>query len=147
MVEQDHTQEGEAPFESEDEHQDEWRSSQSAMEDEPVLVEVHLSEARLTNGMHNEGKVIPAGYGTIYHAESNIILHDGVAVQNIHTKLDSCGSVSIAHSSFITQVKGSREHGLPPIRLTGIGGRTGTLNMVGIEQLVGPGERVKKIQC
>jgi hypothetical protein len=57
------------------------------MEDEPVLVEVHLSEARLTNGMHEEGKVIPAGYRTICHAESNIILDDGVAVQNIHTKL------------------------------------------------------------
>ena len=108
------------------------------MEDEPVLVEVHFFEARLTNGMHNEGKVIPAGYRTICHAESNIILDDGVAVQNIHTKLDTCGSVSIAHSSFLNQVKGAREHGLPPIRLTGIGGRTGTLNMVGIVQLVGP---------
>ena len=117
------------------------------MEDEPVLVEVHLSEARLTKGMNEEGKVIPAGYRTICHAESNIILDDGVAIQNIRTKLDTCGSVSIAHSSFLTQVKGAREHGLPPIRLTGIGGRTGTLNMVGIVQLVGPGEKVKRIQC
>jgi hypothetical protein len=101
------------------------------MEDEPVLVEVHLSEARLTNGFH-KGTVIPAGSRTICHAESNIILDDGVIVQNIHTKLDTCGSVSIAHSSYLTQVKGFREHGLPPIRLTGIGGRSGTLNMVGI---------------
>ena len=93
------------------------------MEDEPVLVEVHLSEARLTNGLHKEGTVIPAGSRTICHAESNIILQDGMTVQNIHTKLDTCGSVSIAHSSYLTQVKGAREHGLPPIRLTGIGGR------------------------
>ena len=49
------------------------------MEDEPVLVEVHLSEARLTKGVNEEGKVIPAGYRTICHAESNIILDDGVS--------------------------------------------------------------------
>jgi hypothetical protein len=60
------------------------------MEDEPVLVEVHLSEARLTNGLHKEGTVvIPAGSRTICHAESKIILDDGVTVQNIHTKLDT----------------------------------------------------------
>jgi len=117
------------------------------MEDEPVLVEVHLSEARLTKGMNEDGKVIPAGYRTICHAESNIILDDGVTVQNIHTKLDTCASVSIAHSSYLTQVKGAREHGLPPIRLTGIGGRSGTLNMVGIVQLAAPNEKVKRILC
>jgi hypothetical protein len=117
------------------------------MEDKPVLVEVHLSEARLTNGLHKEGTVIPAGRRTICHAESNIILHDGVTVQNIHTKLDTCGSVSIAHSSYLTQVKGARERGLPPIRLTGIGGRSGTLNMVGIVQSAAPEEKVKRILC
>ena len=117
------------------------------MDDEPVLVEVHLSEARLTNGLHKEGTVIPAGSRTICHAESNIILHDGMTVQNIHTKLDTCGSVSIAHSSYLTQVKGAREHGLPPIRLTGIGGRSGTLNMVGIVQLAAPDDKVKRILC
>jgi hypothetical protein len=117
------------------------------VEDELVLVEVHLSEARLTNGLYKEGTVIHAGSRTICHAESNIILHDGMTVQNIHTKLDTCGSVSIAHSSYLTQVKGAREHGLPPIRLTGIGGRSGTLNMVDIVQLAAPDEKVKRILC
>jgi hypothetical protein len=117
------------------------------MEDEPVLVEVHLCEARLINGLHKEGTLIPAGSRTICHAESNIVLDDGVTVQNIHTKLDTCGSVSIAHSSYLTQVKGAREHGLPPIRLTRIGGRSGTLNMVGIVQLAAPGGKVKGILC
>jgi hypothetical protein len=89
------------------------------MEGEPVLVEVHLSEARLTNGLHKEGTVIPAGSRTICHAESNIILDDGVTVQNIHTKLlDTCGSVSVAHSSYLIQVKGAREHNLPPAELS-----------------------------
>ncbi len=84
------------------------------MEDEPVIVEVHLSEARLIDGWHKEGTLIPAGSRTICHAES-IILDEGETVQNINTKLDTCGLVSIAHSSYLTQVKGAREHGLPLI--------------------------------
>ncbi len=43
------------------------------MESEPVLMEIHLSEARLTNGITNDGNIIPAGSRTICHAESSII--------------------------------------------------------------------------
>ena len=105
------------------------------MESEPVLMEIHLSEARLTNGITNVGDIIPAGSRTICHAESSIITTGGETLQNIHTKLDTCGSVSIAHSSYFTQVKRAKEHGLPQIRLTGIGGKSDILNMVGIVQL------------
>jgi len=117
------------------------------MEGEPVLMEIHLSEARLTNGITNEGDIIPAGSRTICHAESSIITTGGETLQNIHTKLDTCGSVSIAHSSYLTQVKRASEHGLPRIRLTGIGGKSDILNMVGIVQLKTPEGRVKRIQC
>jgi hypothetical protein len=88
------------------------------MESEPVLMEIHLSEARLTNGIKNDGDIIHAGSRTICHAESSIITTGGETLQNIHTKLDTCGSVSIAHSSYLTQVKRAKEHGLPQIRLT-----------------------------
>jgi hypothetical protein len=94
------------------------------MDEEPALVEVHLSEARLTRGLDKDGAIIPDGYGTICHAESTIIKEDGTTMQSIHTKLDTCGSVSICHSSYLTQVKKALEHGLPPIRLTGIGGKS-----------------------
>ena len=117
------------------------------MEGEPVLMEIHLSEARLTNGITNEGDIIPAGSRTICHAESSIITTGGETQQNIHTKLDTCGSISIAHSSYLTQVKRAAEHGLPRIRLTGIGGKSDILNMVGIVQLKTPEGRVKRIQC
>jgi hypothetical protein len=57
---------------------------------------VYLSKARLTSGLTKEGGIIPAGAGTICHAERNIITADGITLQNIHTKLDTCDLVSIA---------------------------------------------------
>jgi hypothetical protein len=110
-------------------------------------MEIHLSEARLTNGMTQEGGIIPAGSRTICHAESSIVTTGGKTVQNVHTKLDTCGSVSIAHSSYLTQVKRAAEHGLPQIRLAGIGGKSDILSRVGIVQLRTPEGRVKRIQC
>ncbi len=110
-------------------------------------MEIHLSEARLTRGLTKEGTIIPAGSKTICHAKSRIITTNGDILESIHTKLDTCGSVSIAHSSFLTQVRKAREHGLPPIRLTGIGGKSGILDMVGILQLAAPEGNVKSIQC
>jgi hypothetical protein len=79
------------------------------MESEPVLMEIHLFEARLTNGITNDGDIIPAASRTICHAESSIIITGGETLQNIHTKSDTCGSVSIAHSSYLTQVKRAKE--------------------------------------
>jgi hypothetical protein len=81
------------------------------------------------------------------HAESSIITTGGETLQNIHTKLDTCGSVSIVHSSYLTQVKRAMKHGLPQIRLTGIGGKSDILNMIGIVQLRTPEGRAKRIQC
>jgi hypothetical protein len=110
-------------------------------------MEIHLSEARLTRGLTKEGAIIPAGSKTICHAKSRVITTNGDILESIHTKLKTCGSVSIAYSSFLIQVKRAREHGLPPIRLTGIGGESGILGMVGILQLATPEGSVKSIQC
>jgi hypothetical protein len=79
--------------------------------------------------------------------KSSIITAGGETLQKIHTKLDTCGSVSIAHGSYLTHVKRAAEHGLPQIRLTGIGGKPGILNMVGIVQLRTPEGRVKRMLC
>ena len=85
------------------------------MEDEPVLVEVHLSEARLTKGMNEEGKVIPAGYRTICHAESNIILDDGVSAVASYfiarTTPLYYSLISLSHSSHLQQVQSCRKYG------------------------------------
>ncbi len=65
-------------------------------------MKIHLSEARLTNGITNDGDIALAGSRTICHAESSVVTIGGETLQNIHTKLDTCGSVSIAHSSYLT---------------------------------------------
>jgi hypothetical protein len=115
------------------------------VDEETALVEVHLSEARLTRGLDKDGAIIPAGYRTICHAESTMIIkEDGATMRSIHTKLDTCGSVSICHSSYLTQVKKAQEHGLPPIRLTGIGGKSDVLNRVGIVQLAALKEELRR---
>jgi hypothetical protein len=49
----------------------------------------------------------------------------------VKVKLDSCGSVSIAHSDHLTHVKPARLYGLQNIRLLGIGGKTNYLTKVG----------------
>jgi hypothetical protein len=50
----------------------------------------------------------------------------------VKAKLDSCGSVSIAHSNLMNEIKQAGKYNLPPIRLRGIGGKTNLLNKVGI---------------
>ncbi len=41
--------------------------------------------------------------------------------QGVEAKLDTCGSVSLSHSSHLQDVKDCRKHGLKVVVLTGIG--------------------------
>jgi hypothetical protein len=50
----------------------------------------------------------------------------------VKVKLDSCGSVSIAHSDYLIQVKPAMMYGLQSIRLLGIGEKTNYLKEVGV---------------
>jgi hypothetical protein len=50
----------------------------------------------------------------------------------VKVKLDSCGSVSIAHSDHLIRLKKAKDYGLQNIRLLGIGGRTNFLTEVGV---------------
>ena len=56
--------------------------------------------------------------------EIHIVQHEG--------KLDTGGSVSLSHSSFLRDIKDCKEYGVPKIKLSGIGGATPTLNKAGL---------------
>ncbi len=58
---------------------------------------------------------------------------DNTFKQGVEGKLDTCGSVSLSHSSHLQDVKDCREHGLKVVVLTGIGVRyriSGTVSFV-----------------
>jgi len=75
--------------------------------------------------------LIQPGHKTICCAKVSIEIK-GQSPRIIKTKLDSCGSVSIAHENLLDKIKSARQYGLSPIRLRGIGGKTNLLNKVGI---------------
>jgi hypothetical protein len=70
---------------------------------------------------------IQPGHKTICCAKVNLELK-GQSPRIIKAKLDSCGSVSIAHENLLSKIKSASQYGLSPIRLRGIGGKTNLLN-------------------
>ena len=62
-------------------------------------------------------------------------------------KLDSCGSVSIAHSNLMNDIKPAGKYNLPSIRLRGIGGKTNLLSKVGILRIKQPQNRHCDLLC
>ena len=70
-----------------------------------------------------ETESIKPGSKSICHASVQLLLdHHEISTRKVETKLDSCGSVSIAHSNLLNSIKPSRNYNLPNIRLRGIGG-------------------------
>ncbi len=53
------------------------------------------------------------------------------ANHRIEVKLDSCGSVSITNSAFLTNIKTCKEYWIPSVSLKGIGGKTEPLTKAG----------------
>jgi len=67
---------------------------------------------------------IKPGSKSICHASVQLLLdHQEIKTRTVKAKLDSCGSVSIAHSNLLNSIKSSRNYNLPSIRLRGIGER------------------------
>ncbi len=66
--------------------------------------------------------------------------------QRIEVKLDSCGSVSIANSAFLTNIKTCKEYKIPSV-LKGIGGKTEPLTRAGILKHVLPNGRIVRWLC
>ena len=67
--------------------------------------------------------------------------------QIIEVKLDSCGSVSIANSAFLTNIKTCKEYKIPSVSLKGIGGKTEPLTKAGILKHVLPNGQIVRWLC
>ena len=62
-------------------------------------------------------------------------------------KLDTGGSVSIANQKFLRDIKPCEKYGLPPVRLSGIGGGTDPLREVGRADVQKPGGGSTSMLC
>ncbi len=69
------------------------------------------------------------------------------ANQRVEVKLDSCGSVSIANSAFLTSIKTCKEYRIPSVSLKGIGKKTEPLIKAGILKHVLPNGRIVRWLC
>jgi hypothetical protein len=65
----------------------------------------------------------------------------------VEGKLDTCGSVSLSHSSHLQDVKDRRKHGLKVVVLTGIGGQSKPLREAGVLHVDAADGKVKEILC
>ena len=65
----------------------------------------------------------------------------------VEGKLDTCGSVSLSHSSHLQDVKDCRKHGLKEVVLSGIGGQSKPLREAGVLHVDASDGKVKKILC
>ena len=65
----------------------------------------------------------------------------------VEGKLDTCGSVSLSHSSHLQDVKDCRQHGLKEVVLSGIGGQSKPLREAGVLHVDACDGKVKKILC
>ncbi len=97
---------------------------------------MYISEKRLAGIPDNDHGAISPGTRTICHAMATISTSSqGKANDHqlqVKVKLNSCGSVSIAHSDHIIKLKKAKDYGLQNIRLLGIGGKTNFLTEVGV---------------
>jgi len=73
--------------------------------------------------------------------------HEINKTRKVKAKLDSCGSVSIAHSNLLNSIKPSRNYKLPNIRLRGIGGKTNMLQKVGVLKIKRPDNESCELLC
>ena len=100
---------------------------------------MYISESRLTGNADGGGKIIEPGSKTICQAIATRVTHGAEGQvereDQVITKLDSCGSVSIAHSDYLVRVQPAKAYGLRNIRLLGIGGKTNYLTKVGVLQV------------
>jgi hypothetical protein len=88
--------------------------------------------------------------GTLVQALSIYARKKGEGKENlisVEGKLDTCGSVSLSHSSHLQQVKGCRKYGLKEVVLSGIGGKSKPLREAGVLHVRTNTGAEKKILC
>jgi hypothetical protein len=109
------------------------------MTDEPV--EVYIEEARLIEPGTKE--ICRA----IINSRHKSVLKRQYVTSRVEAKLDSCGSVSIGHSTLLSNIKTCKEYRIPSVTLKGIGGKTEPLTRAGILKHVLPNGRMVKWLC
>jgi hypothetical protein len=112
-------------------------------------MDAYISEAQVmscdvVDMLHTD--LIQPGHRTICSAKVNLEIN-GRSTKEVKAKLDSCGSVSIAHENLMTKIKPARQYKLPPIRLRGIGGRTNLLNKIGVLRIKQPNNEHCELLC
>ncbi len=98
-------------------------------------MDVYISASRVESS-DDKGEVpnstIQPGQKEICNAFAKLIIDkDRYSIKVAKAKLDSCGSVSIAHTNLLNDIQPAHKYKLPKIRLRGIGGRTNLLDKVG----------------
>ncbi len=108
---------------------------------EGETVEVYIEEAR------------PIAPGTkeicraVMNSRHQTEFKRSYATKRVEVKLDSYGSVSIGHSSLLTNIKFCKEYRISTVTLKGIGGKTEPLTQAGILKHVLPNGRMVKWLC
>ena len=121
-------------------------------------MDIYLSESRINGDEEDilDTESIKPGGKSICHASVQLVSKQQGAVKTFKTfktfktakaKLDSCGSVSIAHGNLSNHIKPSNHYKLSNVRLRGIGGKTNMLKEVGILQIKKTGDAVCDIPC
>jgi hypothetical protein len=99
-----------------------------------VMHEIFLSEERFISPGSTE---ISRARFVIRHQNDNHKFINTVK----EVKLDSCDSVSLAHS-YLSSIKSCKQYNIPIVSLNGIGERTNPLTSAGILSHVKPGARL-----
>jgi hypothetical protein len=105
-----------------------------------VMHEIFLSDERFISPGSTE---ISRAKFVIRHQNDNHKFINTVK----EVKLDSCGSVSLAHSKYLSSIQSCKQYNIPIVSLNGIGERTNPLTSAGILSHVKPGGKIIKFLC
>jgi hypothetical protein len=96
---------------------------------------------------HEDLSFINAGSIEICRAKMSLeVMRKGETLMaSVDGKLDTCGSVSLAHSSYMREVAPCRNYGLKAVTLSGIGGMSEPLRQAGLLHVRTPDGVIKKV--
>ncbi len=104
------------------------------------MVDIYIEEAQL----------IGPGTRDICRATAKIRCENSKGIFSsrwVDAKLDSCGSVSLSHSKYLTEIKPCKDYKLPSVSLKGIGGKTQPLQKAGILKVIKPHNQIIRFLC
>jgi hypothetical protein len=113
-------------------------------------MDMYMPEVRITSEELDilDSENIKPGSKSICHASVKVLLdQNGATFKMAKAKLDSCGSVSIAHSNLLNSIRSAQSYDLPNIRLRGIGEKTNMLKKIGILKIKRPDNENCELLC